>query len=106
MDDFTVTSLPKEAVAASPALSELAGRAGEVRFKLVGIKADEGSRKAIAKRAHDVTSALRSLRFLADALGEGYRFDDAAAADKIVYVQKAVSVLEREEKLLRNLFEG
>lgn len=53
-------------------------------------------RRAQAKRAHDVTSALRTLRFLTENLEAGYRFDDAAAAGKIAAVRRAVAVLERE----------
>lgn len=58
------------------------------------------------RRRHDIVGALRSLRFLADALDRGYRFDDEAADEKIRRIREAVAVLEREEKILIDALES
>ncbi len=56
------------------------------------------------RRRHDVTAALRTLRFAVEALQQGYRFDDEAGPAKLVALEKAVAALEREAPtLLANL---
>ena len=72
---------------------------------LVRRPSDSGSRLRLSKRMHDITSAVRSLRFMHDSLKDGYRFDDETAQDKITYIGRSVAVLEREAELLKSLLE-
>lgn len=67
------------------------------------IKSDDEALRGVAKRAHDVTSGLRTLRFAIDSIKEGYRFDDNMAAAKIKAMEKAIENLERETVLLSHI---
>lgn len=69
----------------------------------ISIKSDDEGLRAVAKRAHDVTAGLRTLRFAVDSLKEGYRFDDNMAAAKIKAMEKAIEHLERETQLLSHI---
>lgn len=71
---------------------------------IVLLKQDPESKKVLAKRIHDLTAALRTLRFVFEALESGYRFDDDKAADKIKSVGRAVSNLERETELINRVY--
>lgn len=72
---------------------------------LVLVASDGESQKAVAKRLHDLSSAVRSLQFLVESLKDGYRFDDDLAAEKIRYIARAVSIFASEEKWVRKLLE-
>lgn len=78
--------------------SELDSR--RVLLKTFEIKQDDESKKTIFKRAHDITSSLRSLRFAVEALQSGYHFDDGTAPAKIASMDKAIGILEKECALL------
>lgn len=82
--------------------TEMAAR--RVLTKTFEIKQDSVSKQLLFKRAHDVTSALRALRFAVESLQSGYHFDDGTAAAKIESMDKAVGVLERESALLNTLY--
>lgn len=69
----------------------------------IAIKADDEALRIVAKRAHDVTSGLRTLRFAIDSLKDGYRFDDNMAGAKIKAMEKAIEHLERETELLSSI---
>ena len=71
----------------------------------IAIRNDAESLRALAKRAHDVTAGLRTLRFAIDSLKEGYRFDDAIAPAKIGAMEKAITHLEKESALLSQILE-
>ena len=66
----------------------------------IAVKSDDEALRLVAKRAHDVTGGLRTLRFAVDSLKDGYRFDDNMAAAKIKAMEKAIENLERETALL------
>lgn len=106
-NEISIIPVDAETVAASPTLSRLLKELplDQGRVKLLRLSGDTESRQKIAKRMHDITSAVRSLRFMHDSLKEGYRFDDESAGDKITYIGRSVAVLEREERLLRSLLE-
>lgn len=59
----------------------------------------------LAKRRHDLSNAVRVLRYALESIQEGYKFDDDKAQAKIASLDRAISCLEREmpelEKLLR-----
>lgn len=69
----------------------------------IAIKSDDEALRIVAKRSHDVTAGLRTLRFAIDSLKEGYRFDDNMAAAKIKAMEKAIEHLERETQLLSQI---
>lgn len=73
---------------------------------VVAFPGDDETRRALAKRRHDVKAALRTLGFTVKALETGYKFDDAAAKAKVDAIAKAVQVLEREGQLLTQVLEG
>jgi hypothetical protein len=77
----------------------------ESSLKLFVVMQDKEAKRALAKRAHDVTSALRTLRFALEALQSGYRFDDDLGSRKIESIEKALRTLERESGWLYHLFE-
>lgn len=60
----------------------------------------KGPSKSARERRHDIVGALRSLRFLVESLEQGYKFDDALAAEKIRRIKQAVATLENEEATL------
>lgn len=64
---------------------------------------DEPSKRALAKRRHDVKAALRTMGFTLKALQDGYKFDDDKAKAKIDAIAKALAVLEKEGDLLARL---
>jgi len=74
------------------------------RARGIWVKQDPQAKRQLAVRAHDVTSALRALRFTVDALKAGYRFEDDKAPAKIATLDKAVQTLERESSLLFRLY--
>ena len=76
----------------------------ESQLKLFVVKQDKDSKRALAKRSHDVTSALRTLRFALEALQAGYRFDDEMGPAKIQSMEKAITALERESQWLYEIF--
>lgn len=69
-------------------------------INLVAFPTDQGTKKLLSKRRHDLKAALRTLGFAVQALEAGYRFDDTKAAAKIEAIAKAVQVLERESEFL------
>jgi len=79
--------------------------AEDTALKLVRVKADAASKRLVAKRAHDVTSALRTLRFALESLQSGYRFDDEGAAAKLASMERALGALDRESQLLHQVFD-
>ena len=103
-----VIKIDREALAASDALELLVDQSepsSEPVVKFVRIYQDAKAKNASAHFAHDRANAFRSLQFLVELLEDGYRFDDALAAEKIQYIKKAVAVLERDEAFLKNLLE-
>jgi isoaspartyl peptidase/L-asparaginase-like protein (Ntn-hydrolase superfamily) len=52
--------------------------------------------RELARRRHDITGAVRTLRAALDALKEGDRFEGEMGTAKLNAVEKAVKVLERE----------
>lgn len=67
---------------------------------------DAESAKITAKRRHDAQGAWRTLSLAVEAMNDGYRFDDATAAPKLMAMGKAVQVLERELPLLLKALGG
>ena len=72
-------------------------------LKIVALKSDAESRKVLGKRVHDVVSSTRTLRFVLEALQSGYKFDDAQRDAKLASLERAVTTMEREGKLLEKL---
>ncbi len=70
----------------------------------ITIKQDAQAKSALAKRSHDVTGALRSLRFALEALQDGYKFDDEMREAKLASVSRALANLEKEAEWLQVLF--
>jgi hypothetical protein len=75
-------------------------------LRIFRVKEDSESKKRLALRGHDVTAALRTLRFALEALQSGYRFEDDKAQAKLETLSKALGVLEAEAPLLQKLFFG
>ena len=75
-------------------------------LRVFSLRNDAEAKKELAKKQHDVTSALRSLRFAVEALQKGYRFNDDMAAMKIASMDKAITNLEKEATLLEELLMG
>ena len=82
-----------------------AARDAGIHLTTVATPAATGERRALAKRRHDLRAALRTLAFAAEALTEGYRFDDEVGPDKIQAVVRAVQVMDREAKLLLTILD-
>jgi len=97
-------ALPSE-LPALPALFNQA-RMGNLRVLAVACSADAGPLRAVAKRRHDLSAALRTLGFTVKALQTGYTFQDDIAAAKIEAIAKAVQILEREAVFLSRLLLG
>jgi hypothetical protein len=91
-----------------PALTSLFRQAqhAKVRVLAVSCSADEDTKRAVAKRRHDLTAALRTLGFTVKALQTGYTFQDDVAAAKIDAIAKAVQIVEREAGCLNQLLLG
>ena len=77
----------------------------QMAVKMLKIRKDTLSQRRIAKRRHDLTNAVQSLKFLHELLLEGYRFNDSMAGEKIEYVGKAIETLQREETFVRSLLD-
>jgi len=77
----------------------------QTALKLLKIRKDTLSQRRLAKRRHDLSSAVQSLKFLHELLLEGYRFNDSMASEKIEYVGRAIETLEREELFVRSLLD-
>ncbi len=74
-------------------------------LKVLKIRTDTLSQRRIAKRRHDLSNAVQSLKFLHELLLEGYRFNDSMAGEKIEYVGRALETLQKEEAFVRNLLD-
>jgi len=77
----------------------------QMAIKTLKIRKDTLSQRRIAKRRHDISNAVQSLKFMHELLLEGYRFNDSLAAEKIEYVGKAIETLQREETFVRSLLD-
>ena len=77
----------------------------QMAVKTLRIRKDTLSRRRIAKRRHDISNAVQSLKFMHELLLEGYRFNDSLAAEKIEFVGKAIETLQREETFVRSLLD-
>lgn len=75
-------------------------------LRVFSVKSDDAARKALSKKAHDVISGVRSLKFAVEAIQKGYRFDDQMAQAKIASMERAIQNLEKEAPLLQQLFMG
>jgi hypothetical protein len=107
LEDPQIHSLPVPNEAVQTILEQWKEDVGksESTLKIFCVKQDKDSKRALAKRSHDVTSALRTLRFALEALQDGYRFDDEMGPAKIQSMEKAINALERESELLCELFQ-
>ena len=72
----------------------------------LSLRTDDEGRKDIAKRSHDITAGLRTIRFAIDSIRDGYRFEDNLAAAKISAMEKAIANLEREVKVLSDVYQA
>ena len=97
----TIHTLPN--LKDTAALAELAAQTGK-RFKLVEFEDSPEAQKTIAKKFHDISNAIQSLRFAVDAVKDGYRFDDSAAEKKIAVIEESVRTLESEMAILKQLY--
>ncbi len=70
----------------------------------VSVKRDEESKHLLARRSHDITGALRALRFALEALQSGYKFDDEKRDAKLASMDRALATLEKESEYLKLLF--
>ncbi len=71
-----------------------------IQVRLVRVKVDEDSKKAVSRRKHNLKGSLRTLHQALEAIKSGYRFDDDRATIKIAAMEKALSVLESESTIV------
>lgn len=46
------------------------------------------------EQIHDLREAIRTMSLALDEIKGGYRFDDESAAQKLVYLERSVSILK------------
>jgi hypothetical protein len=70
----------------------------------ISVSQDAEDKKVLAKRYHDVTAGLRTMRFALEALRAGYKFDDEGREAKLKSLERAIVAIEKEAPLLQKLF--
>lgn len=77
--------------------------AEEHTLKTLRVPKDEASKKLLAKKGHDLESAVETMRLAVDSIKGGYRFEDAAASSKIRFMENSIKTLQAELEFFKSL---